>query len=79
MKDYPNNPSPMRQPINPSMPTRDWSAHVKRVLAAAGVCVVRLGSGAYRIRHGIADVTVADLRFLDKRDLRDLMVGGASK
>jgi len=79
MRDYPNNPAPMRQQINPSMSAYEWSAHVKRTLAAAGVCVVRLASGAYRIRHGIADVTVADLRFLDKRDLRDLMVGGAAK
>jgi len=75
MKAFSCNPSPMRQAIKPAMPAAEWAAYVIRALSAAGVCVVRTSAGAYRIRHGIADVTVSELRYLDKRDLRDLMVG----
>lgn len=66
--------------MTPARPLRNitgaaWLQHVKEELAAAGVELEELASGAVRLCNGGCRITVAELRYLDPRDLRDLVLG----
>lgn len=66
--------------MSPARPLRTitgaaWLQHVQHELAAAGVEIENLASGAVRLCNGGCRITVAEMRYLDPRDLRDLVLG----
>lgn len=52
-----------------------WLAHVENAITGASVNVEQLPSGAVRLWKGATRITVAALRHIDPRDLRDLCAG----
>jgi hypothetical protein len=52
-----------------------WLEHINKQLDAAGVMIEKLGSGAVRLRNGECRITVSELRYIDPRDLADLVRG----
>jgi hypothetical protein len=56
-----------------------WLSFVKAELAAANIIPEVLGSGALKLCHGTTRIITTELRYLDPRDLSDLLAGRVSR
>lgn len=56
-----------------------WLAYVRKELAKAGIVPEVLASGAYKLCHGTTRIITTELRYLDPRDLSDLLAGRVSR